>query len=59
MIAIRNPTDIAKAKLPCHLEAAAKKRLHCIYSSNPQYTRKDDGYLAVVTPGDTDLTLAQ
>ncbi len=59
MIVIRSPVDLEKARLLPHLEIVARKHLHLILDTNPQYEPEDDGHLVIVTPTDTDLSLVQ
>lgn len=57
MISFKQRSDIPKARLPPHLAAYIDRLFTDIIKSLPDYHSDNDGYLALVTPRDTDKSL--
>lgn len=57
MLTIRSPDDIERARLPPHLLSPVDKHLRHILEAYPVYNPDDHGYLALITPSDTDAGL--
>ncbi|RII25151.1 MAG: hypothetical protein CXR31_14775 [Geobacter sp.] len=60
MLAFRSMEDIPKARLPTHLVSPVTKLMRGIYAAHGAgYQPDDDGYVILVTPTDTDKSLAE
>lgn len=57
MIIIKSLEDIAKARLPPLVAAFATEIMEGMISILPRYDPKEDGYIILVTPNDTDADL--
>lgn len=59
MLAFRSLEDIPKARLPTHLVSPVTKLMRGILANHgSDYQPDDDGYVILVTPTDTDKSLA-
>lgn len=59
MIHIRSPANLARSRLPENLHRAVSKILTGIIAAHGQaYKPDDDGYIIVVTPSDSDISLS-
>lgn len=60
MIQIRSPADLKRSRLPDPLHRVAARILQTIITAHgATYNPEDDGYLVVITPTDTDLSLSE
>ena len=60
MIAIRSPADLKRSRLPENLHRAVSRVLADVLEAHGgAYKPQDDGFIYVLTPGDTDAYLSE